>query len=414
MTRCLPGHLGSPGYRLQQFEPPEPPAEKESKPEAEAKKEEAKAAPPQIAPPEKLPDAEGDKNMRQVNVPFYDGEVRVFLKEKVFGSAFADWRISNDSSRGKYGVLSDGFRNRLVERFIYAASRDIRQVLPNIPNQPSPFREELGGRIWLEVARDNAFGEAKEYVEKLKGRGMHNYVMVVPTWQLLGPSGGSPTHFPAKGKEEVVALLEELGVECGKAGVRFALQEEYSDMWPDYEKFSERYLALSSEGTPSKGCTNGRAPLPENRESFHIKPELMAKFAADEGRTIHRGHDTSAAYLNRHSSNPLSRGIDYTAGAPGAGQARTICVANAKLFEQARGLHEGPVLGRGGSHWIYSGLIDGASAQPGAGWEAKKGQELPLLVDFDLLRMHPLGVTYGMGDMESWRMAPPTEEGGIP
>lgn len=413
VKRCTPGDWGTPEYKpVPRPKPPEP-KEGDKKPEAEP------AGPPRILPPPKEPPVPATgKFLRRINVPFLDHEVRAFPEEKVFATSLSDWRISNEATEGEYPALSDGSRNKLVARFIYTASQDVRQVLPNIPHEPSPSREDLGKRIWFEVAQDNPFAKAYEYLEKLTKRGMRDYTLVLPTWQNKGPEEGLPAHFPAKGKEEEWESLELLGKTCEKLGIRFALQEEYSDMYPEFDdgydlpakKFSSKvskYLCLSAEGVPVEGYKNRRTEA----QAALIKPAAVLKFAEDEGKKINRGYETSAAFLHRHASNPPGRSIDYTASEAGAGMAKHNFDATCRLFAQQRKVHGGPVLGTGGSHWIYAGFLDGASAQPGAGWKAREGQSMPLLVDFDLLRIHPLQVTCGMGDLASWQQAP--EAGGL-
>jgi len=63
----------------------------------------------------------------------------------------------------------------------------------------------------------------------------------------------------------------------------------------------------------------------------------------------------------------------------------------------------GPVLGEGKYHWLWSGLLDGVEAQFGAeSTPITNGLEAPLFVDFDLTRIHPLQVNYGMGYYDRW------------
>ncbi len=415
VSRCLAGEWGSPEFR---FEPPPPEPKKkeaEEKKEGEEEKkegeadetkeggavEEKKPEPPVPARRSWTPEQIATF-MRRIDVPFLTVQPRAFLGPKLFTSAMSDWRISNESSRGQYAELSDGTRNPLVARFIYTASWNFPEVLPNIPHPPSPWREDMGARTVFEIDLDNPYEVAQGYLDFLTARGMDDYTLILREWQFKGPDAMLPTHFPAKGKEEQLEALEELGKNCEKLGMRLALQEEYSDMWPDYEKYSERYLSLGADGKPATGYRNARAKEEVNQQAYIIKPELMAKFAAGEAKDIHRGYNTSASYLHRHSSNPVSRGIDYSAGAPGAGMARHVFVETTKLFAELREQHEGPVLGLGGAHWNYAGFLDGAFAQSGAGWKARGGKGLPLLVDFNLLRIHPLQINYGMGPLLSW------------
>ena len=73
-----------------------------------------------------------------------------------------------------------------------------------------------------------------------------------------------------------------------------------------------------------------------------------------------------------------------------------------RLWQMERNTFHGPVFGEGSSHWFWSGLLDGVEAQFGAGWPNNQGPQAPLLVDFDLLRIHPLQVNHGMGYYSRW------------
>ncbi len=83
-----------------------------------------------------------------------------------------------------------------------------------------------------------------------------------------------------------------------------------------------------------------------------------------------------------------------------------------KLWDYERKTHGGPVFGEGNNHWYWSGCLDGVEAQFGSGWPGEAGREAPLLVDFDLLKIHPLELNHGMGYYERWWSKPTW--GGIP
>ncbi len=74
-----------------------------------------------------------------------------------------------------------------------------------------------------------------------------------------------------------------------------------------------------------------------------------------------------------------------------------------RLWAYGRHNYDGPIFGEGRDHWYYSGKLDGVEAQLGAGSTPQNwGGHLPLFVDFDLLRIHPLQVNHGMGYYERW------------
>ena len=115
-------------------------------------------------------------NPRLVTIPYYTyngyggGSERPFVivsgdtENPLFFMAHVDWTQSNASSPFSGGMLfdgtlasnggtryepkTDGQRNPCFERFVLTLSPRFEDVLPNIPNPPSPWRHVTGTRVW--------------------------------------------------------------------------------------------------------------------------------------------------------------------------------------------------------------------------------------------------------------------------
>ena len=112
-----------------------------------------------------------------------------------------------------------------------------------------------------------------------------------------------------------------------------------------------------------------------------IVPELQRKFNFNSG------------YCDVHTCvSPWSR-CDYDARVPGAGTFAGTFYAYGELLGMQRKFWTGPVYSEGGVHFMYCGLDDGNFAQD----QGARLDVNPWLVDFDLLRMHPLANNFGMG-----------------
>ena len=120
----------------------------------------------------------------------------------------------------------------------------------------------------------------------------------------------------------------------------------------------------------------------------------------------------NACYLDVHSAVPPWFHVDQRAGEEGAGAFHRVWDVHRKLWDYERKTHVGPVFGEGNNHWYWSGCLDGVEAQFGSGWPGEAGREAPLLVDFDLLKIHPLQFNHGMGYYERWWSKPAW--GGLP
>ena len=87
---------------------------------------------------------------------------------------------------------------------------------------------------------------------------------------------------------------------------------------------------------------------------------------------------------------------DYDARVPGAGMFRTTwqCYAHV-LWNESPSYHNGPIFSEGSCQWLYAGISDGNYGQMGRAGQPRWRR--PPLVDFDLLKMHPLMCDFGMG-----------------
>ena len=126
------------------------------------------------------------------------------------------------------------------------------------------------------------------------------------------------------------------------------------------------------------------------------------RLASTQSPEIHRRYGTTAAYLDVNSAVPPWKNVDHRAATKQSAQFAQYADNARGLWQYLRDTHGGPVLGEGGDHWYWSGLLDGVEAQFGEGWPAYQGPAAPLAVDFDLLKIHPLQTNHGMGYYERW------------
>jgi hypothetical protein len=338
---------------------------------------------------------------KPLQMPYYSGQAFYLPQGELFVNAFLDWTASNasaqDGTRAYYSQLTDGSHNPLRERLIYSAAWHPMEVMPNLPNPPSPFLKDLGGRVVLDTWGGRYTDIARE-LEHLAAIGVKDCVTLIHVWQRSGYDNALPAHLPA---------MESLGGDPGmktlvetarRLGHRIALHENYVDYYPNYEGFKDLDIALAPDGVRVPAWYNPGTKI----QSFAVKPNAILPLAATQSPEIHRRFDTNACYLDVHSAVPPWFHVDARAGEKGAGTFERVWDVHRELFDYERGTHQGPVFGEGNNHWYWSGYLDGAEAQFGAGWPANQGRNAPLLVDFDLLRMHPLSVNHGMGYYERW------------
>ncbi|UCH33389.1 MAG: hypothetical protein JSV65_12500 [Armatimonadota bacterium] len=333
---------------------------------------------------------------RVISVPYLDaGDVRYLPHNGLYYSAILDWVDTNasrqDDTTAHYGALTDGSRNPIREVGYITVSPDLREVLPNIPLPPSPYLNELAPRVMLDIW-GGAFAENAQLIRDLADYGVTNAAIIKHVWQRGGYDNEYPTVLPANAGLGGDDALREFSRAAAEAGHVFSLHENYIDFYPNSELWDEADVARDAQGEMQKAWFNGAVQI----QSYAAKPTALIKYARQFASEIHTRYDTSAAYLDVHTCVPPWFHVDFDAGAPGAGRARTVYDANLGLFGLERAAHGGPLFGEGNNHFYWAGAVDGAEAQVAG------GESAPLLVDFDLLKIHPQMVNHGMGYHERW------------
>jgi len=338
---------------------------------------------------------------RQVAVPYYSNSIWFLTRENLFAGAFLDWTASGASSqagtRAVYDARTDGTRNLLRERLVYTAAWHLAETLPNLPNPPSPFRADLAGRIMLDIW-GGSFATVQARLHTLAESGFGPGTAILHDWQRSGYDNGLPAHVPANpslGGDPAMAAL----VGAAQAGgIEMALHENYVDYYPNFEGFTDTDIARAPDGTRVGAWYNPGTKI----QSFAVKPSRILPLAKTQGPEVVQRYGSAAGYLDVHSAVPPWFHVDFEAGQPNAGAFHTVWDAHRALWAYERDLHHGPVFGEGNNHWYWSGYLDGVEAQFGQGWHDGSGTGAPLMVDFDLLKIHPLEFNHGMGYYERW------------
>ncbi|MBN2448914.1 MAG: hypothetical protein JXR77_00910, partial [Lentisphaeria bacterium] len=272
--------------------------------------------------------------------------------------------------------------------------RDILEAFPNLPNPPSPFLAALAPKMVLDIwSFGSRFSDTSRYLEALKGYGVDELAIIFHVWQRHGYDNALPEHLPANpglgGEEE----MRELGATARRLGYLFSLHENYIDYYPNYPHYTDKAVAVDSRGHPIPAWYMPSTGL----QSFRLKPTWIDRYVTDQSPQIHARYGTTAAYLDVHSTS-LPWHMDFEAGVEGAASMRHALATVTDLFRSMREIHGGPLFGEGNYHAVWAGRIDGCEAQVGG----RGGEIRPLLVDFDLLKVHPLAVNHGMGYYSRW------------
>lgn len=343
-----------------------------------------------------------------VQIP-YMTNVNVLLYNKHFLTEFFDWTKSQSSgfeaSSAKtseqslnfaqvvyYKPATNGSRNLLHETAYITVSDILKEVFPNIPNNPSPYRQLMANSVVVDIGEDDPFSMDVATVQKLHAIGANNLILIKHVWQKCGYDNCLPSTIPANSDLGGDQGLQALSNAAQIAGYLFALHQNYVDIYPNSDIFSPSLLALDSTNNNIQAWYNSSSQI----QSYLLSPSKVLEIASLYSPEIKNRYETSSIYLDVHSAaNPFDK-VDFNSNTFGPSKMLTTINAYSQLFSYERVVNNGPVLGEGRMQIIYAGRIDSVEGQ----YQDYINDEsnYPPIVDFDLLKIHPLMITYGMGD----------------
>jgi hypothetical protein len=361
--------------------------------------------------------ATGLRDSQLFNVPYLTMGYGVTLPAVLYNSGaycftLFDWNNTNASQfyggtervsdttalyngGARYLNLTDGTRNQLRERQFITVSSKFEEVLPSIPNPPSPHGDVTGKYVYCHV----------------QGRSIDRYQKWLKQWQSFKAAGidyvrmsqhedaWSDADTACQGPQEFTMTLEaapEIGdrqlIEYCR-GVRdlgwlIGLYTNYTDLSMLGKSWDERFVSKLPNG-------EWRRAWPPN---FALKPLKAVEMEAYYAPRIAKKFGVNSVYCDVHTALAPWDYVDYEAGIPGAGMLATQFRSYAKLLMNERKAYGGPVYSEGWHHWFYAGICDASYGHTGLPDPANQ----PLLLDFDLRRIHPLCATVGMWGSWTW------------
>jgi hypothetical protein len=343
---------------------------------------------------------------RPISVPYYSQAVNYLSSADLFENSYFDPFASNATTistiNGQeifYGPNRSGDHNVLNEVWKVAVSKNIVNVLPYPEHPGSPYMGLLAGRMMLDVRGQAQFATIASQLANLGENGIRNCSVIIGTWQTYGYDNALPSQYPANSSLGGDTRMKAIGAAAKAASCLFSLHENYTDYYPDYSSYTPSATMQNLDGTQIVAWVN---PL-THIQAYATKPELFINHASTQSPEIHTNYGTNASFIDVNSSATPWWRADRDPSAGGNSAFGTYRDASIALWAYERNVEKGPVFGEGKYHWFWSGLLDGVEAQFGAeSTPITNGPQAPLFVDFDLTRIHPLQINYGMGYYNRW------------
>ena len=350
--------------------------------------------------------AEGLNNPRLVTNPFYPasrGRPAVAVsgpaEAPLFLTGNTDWCLSNASEPWAanniddgavtynggtaYTPKTDGRRNDCYDRLFLTVSPRYEEMLPVIPNPPSPWKHITGTKLW------RAHGAGNREHDAAYWRKCHRYGMtqvVITDHETGWRDGGESFTFrtrPAPGKGGDEGQFKYARIMQDELGFTYGPYNNYTDFAPVNEYWSTDLIARTPDNQLQHAWMRCYAP----------KPARAVEYCAKLAPIIQEKFHFSTAYCDVHTAVAPWHRVDYDARVPGAGSFAAVFYLYGEIMLHQKEAWNGPVYSEGNHHSFYSGLTDGNYGQD----QPYRPAVNPWLVDFDLRRMHDLCCNFGMG-----------------
>ncbi len=360
------------------------------------------------------------KNPKIVPIPYYTNGNILYTSDNsgnnVFVSLFLDWEkttaseiypqdiVYSDNSvfyaqYARYLPNTTGQRPLLKERFYLSVSPSLPDVLPHIPNPVSRYKSVSSSKLVMDNWEWRGFGAVLNDLTMCHLAGINKLWPIIHVWQKGGFDNMYPDVLPANASFGGNDALQRLSDSCRQYGYLFSLHENYCDFYPNSSFYNTGEVSLNTDGLVKKAWYNTSTSI----QSYQMKPSATSKYIDLFAPQIHSLFATKAAFLDVHSAANPTYMVDYDAFAPGNASYQQTIFFNRQAASSLRNYHEGPVSGEGNHHFVYAGYFDDFEAQINTGKQNSgfwQGSRLPLLVDFNLRKIHPLMCMHGVGYYE--------------
>lgn len=353
--------------------------------------------------------ASGLKAPRLVTNPFFPAHggrpavaVTGTAEKPLFLTGNVDWYLTNASilwarnevkpdaviyhGGTRYLPRTDGKRNDCFERFFLTVSPRYEEVLPTIPNPVSPWKSITGTHLWRAHGASDRAHDTRFWTDCHRW-GMTQVVITdhETGWRDEGESftfrtRAAPGKGGDKGQYDYARLMQDT------LGFVYGPYNNYTDFAPVNEYWNTDLISRTPDNQLQHAWMRCYAPKPARAVEYcaRLAPEIQKKF------------HFSTAYCDVHTAVAPWDRVDYDARVPGAGTLSAVFYSFGEIMLLQKQAWHGPVYSEGNNHAFYCGLTDGNYGQD----QAYRPAENPWLVDFDLLKLHPLCCNFGMGNLD--------------
>ncbi|MCK5804880.1 MAG: hypothetical protein KAI66_18730, partial [Lentisphaeria bacterium] len=276
-----------------------------------------------------------------------------------------------------YWPLTDGRRNDLRERVMVTVSPEFAEVLPSIPHPPSPHMAKLAPNMFCMVSYIRP-----TFLKTLKRYGIDHVITCdfarFYVQDFAAGFAGRWRPHPSLSLQQIRDYRQTVK----DLGYLFGAYSDIRDWFPLNEFWDENCVSLDFQGDLVEGWYG----------NFRTKPNYLPVIARLVGEKVQEHYPPDSVYMDTHTCVGLIA-CDYEVGVPGAGIARDQVLSNADCIMETKKYY-GTVMSEAAYRWLYAGVAD---MDYGSLFMGREADTIPPLVDFDLLKIHPLNLATMMG-----------------
>lgn len=388
---------------------------------------------------------ENSTNAHIIEVPSLSDMNLLFCND-VYTSAFFDWTKSNSSvtslhddsytQNSKYfSQYTEYLPNtsghyKLIDETIYiTVSEDINDVLPNIPNPVSPYHDLSSEKIIMDWWDNYYYLYAdSRFLGKLETEGIQNVWALIHDWQKEGYDRQLPVTYPAK-HDPIGGVTPDMNILSQRLlndNYLFSLHENYTSYSHDTPYYGSEtyYRAKAPDGSERLTWDQGWYPPHIEYKLFAMKPSRILRDINISERQrypypmnvisqdVKDNYNTNSSYIDFHTNCSPYAFEDFDASLETTGEKFGSYGATMYYYNQIgptlRNIHGGPVSAEGGAFMsYYAGYIDDFEADLRTSTYTSLGNVpqnggyfRPLLVNYDLLKVHKKSFMHGVGYKE--------------
>ena len=154
----------------------------------------------------------------------------------------------------------------------------------------SPGHAALGSRMCLDQWSGD-YAKAAEDIAKAAKYGLNDAIFVKHDWQRWGYDYRLPEIYPPRGDQEAFGAMRNA---CRAAGMLFCPHDNYTDIYPDCDRYSYDLTVFNLDGTPQLAWFNaGR-----HARSYRWAPHAFHPWCLRNAKLLKKGYDPDAIFID--------------------------------------------------------------------------------------------------------------------